>query len=134
MAADPSFASIAQLGAALLGAVETSLTVPTTTTSIVAGAAGGTKIEEIVVHAVTTSLIPTTVAGLVYVFLHDGATFHLYDAIPVLAVTASATAAPFRASRTYPNLWLKNNWSLRCSQSQAANANLLKVTIFGGDF
>lgn len=134
MATDPQFASVVALGAGILGAVETSLTVPTTAVSIVAGGVSGTKIEEIVVHAVTTSLTPTTVAGLVYVFLHDGTTFHLVDSIPVTAVTASATTPPFRASRTYMNLWLKNNWSLRCSQSHASNASILKVTIFGGDY
>jgi len=133
MAADPQFAAVAQLGAALLGAVETNLTVPTTTSVIVTAGASGTKIEEIVVHAVATSLAATTVTGLVYAFLHDGTTFHLYDAIPVVAVTASATTAPFRSSRTYSNLWLKSGWSLRCSQSANA-ASVLKVVAFGGDY
>lgn len=134
MATDPSFAATVKLGAQLLGAVETSLTVPTTTSTIVTAGSNGTKIEEIVVHAATSSLTPTTVAGLVYLFLHDGSTFHLFDAIPVSAVTASATTAPFRSSRTYANLWIASGWSLRASQSHTSNANLLKVTAFGGDY
>jgi hypothetical protein len=86
------------------------------------------------VHAVTTSLTPTTVAGLVYVFIHDGSTYHLFDTIPITAVTASTTVAPFRMSRTYVNLFLENAWTLRASQSIAGNANLLKITAIGGDY
>lgn len=134
MAVDPQFAATVQLGAATLGAVETSVTVPTTTSVIVTAAAAGTKIEEIVVHAVDNNLTATTVAGLVYVFLYDGSVYHLFDALPVTAVTASATTAPFRVSRTYTNLWIKTGWSLRCSQSHTTNASKLKVTAFGGDY
>lgn len=134
MATDPAFASTVSLGAALLGAVETSLTVPTTTSVIVTAGASGTKIEEIVVHAATTSLTPTTAAGLVYLFLYDGSTYHLFDVLAVSAVTASATTAPFRTNKTYTNLVLKTGWSLRASQSLAGNASLLKVEAFGGDF
>jgi hypothetical protein len=133
LAVDPQFAATVSLGAALLGAVETNLQVPTTTSVIVTAAANGTKIEEIVVHATTTSLAATTSAGLVYVFLYDGTTYHLYDAIPVTAVTGSSTVAPFRASRTYTNLWIKSGWSLRASQS-ANSTSILKVEAFGGDY
>lgn len=136
MATDPSFAATVKLGAQLLGAVETSLTVPTTTGIIVTAGASGTKIEEVVIHAATTSLTPTTVAGLVYLFLclDSGPTYHLFDTIVVSAVTASATVAPFRASRTWPNLWIASGWSLRASQSNATNASLLKCEAFGADY
>jgi len=59
MAADPVFASVINLGAAVLGNAETSLTVPTTTSTVVTAGTSGAKIEEIVIHAVTTSLTPT---------------------------------------------------------------------------
>lgn len=134
MATDPAFASTPVLGAALLGATETNLQVPTATSVIVTAGAAGTKIEEVVVEATTTTLAPTTVAGLVYLFLYDGATYHLFDAIAVTAVVGSATVAPFRARSTYANLVLKSGWSLRASQSIAGNANLLKVHALGGDF
>lgn len=134
MAVDPQFASVVQLGAALLGAAETNLQVPTTTSTVVTAGANGTKIEEIVVHATATVLTATTVPGLVYIFLHDGTTYHLFDALPITAVTASTTAAPFRVSRTYTNLWIKTAWSVRASQSVAGNASLLKIEMFGGDY
>jgi len=134
MAVEPSFAATVRTGSALLGNAETNLQVPTTTSTIITAGASGTKIEEIVLEATTTSLVPVTVAGLVYVFLHDGTTYHLYDTLVVTAVTASSSAVPFRYSKTYTNLWMPTSWSVRCSQSIAGNASILKCTIFGGDF
>ncbi len=134
MAVDPGFAATVNIGAALLGAAETNLQVPTTASVIVTAGSTGSKIEEVVVEATATSLTPTTVAGLVYLYLYDGTTYHLYDSVAVTAVTASATVAPFRAKVTYTNLFLKTGWSLRASQSIVGNASLLKVEAFGGDF
>lgn len=134
MATDPQFAATVNLGAALLGSAETNLQAPTTTSVIVTAGSSGTKIEEIVVEASATSLTATTVAGLVYLFLYDGATYHLYDTLTIPANTASATAAPARVNKTYTNLVLKSGWSLRASQSIAGNASLLKCFAVGGDF
>jgi hypothetical protein len=135
MAADPQFASTLKLGAALLGAAETSLTVPTTTSIIVNAGANGTKVEEVVIHAATTTLIPTTVAGLVYLFFYDGANYRLWDTLAVTAVTpAAAGPAPFRLAKPYSNMLLPTGWSLRASQSIAGNANILVCGAVGGDF
>jgi hypothetical protein len=133
MSASPSFASTPNIGAALLGAAESNLQVPVSTSIIITAGASGTKIEEVVVEASATSLVATTVAGLVYLFLHDGSTYHLFDVITVTAVTASSTAAPFRTLNRYVNLWLKTGWSLRASQSIVGNANILKCEAFGAD-
>ena len=134
MATDPQFAAVVRLGAALLGSAETNLQVPAQASTIVTAGASGTKIEEIVVHASQTTLVASTVAGLVYLFLHDGSTFHIFDTVPVSLITASATVAPFRASQRYVNLWLPASWSLRASNSIAGNASILKVEAFGGDY
>lgn len=134
MAVDPQFASVVALGAATIGTAETNLNVPAQASTVLTAGANGTKIEEIVVHASTTTLTPTTVAGNVYVFLHDGSNAYLFDTLPITAVTASATVAPFRTSRTYTNFWLKSGWTLRASQSIAGNASLLKIEVFGGDY
>ena len=134
MATSPAYAATVDSGAVLLGAVETSTQTPTTTSTVVSAGANGTKIEEIVVEASQTSLVASTVAGLVYIFLYDGSTYHLFDTIAVTAVTASATVAPFRLSKVYNNLVLKNGWSLRASQSIAGNASILKCHALGGDY
>ncbi len=134
MANTPSFASTVDNGAGLLGAAETNLQVPTTTSTILTAGASGSKVEEIVAEASATSLVATTVAGLVYIFLYDGSTYHLFDVLVVTAITASSTVAPFRASKTYANLFLKNGWSLRASQSIVGNASIIKCHALGGDF
>jgi hypothetical protein len=133
MATDPQFASSINLGTALLGAAETNLQAPTTTSVIVTAGANGTKIEELVIAGAPTTLTAATVAGQVYVFLYDGSAYHLYDSILVTAVTPSTTVAPFRVNRFYVNLILKNGWSLRASQSIVGNASLLNVFASGGD-
>lgn len=134
MATEPSFASTIALGAALLGSAETNLQVPVNASVIVTAGASGTKIEEVRVAATTTSLVATTVAGLVYLFIYDGSTYSMIDTITISAITASATTSPSISSRTYTNLLLPTTWSLRAAQSIAGNASILKVSAFGGHF
>jgi hypothetical protein len=130
MAADPAFASTPAIGSGLLPAtLDTSLTAPTTVTTIVTAAANGTKIEELVFQGVGT-----TVAGVINIFLYDGTTYHLYDQVLVTAVTSSTTAVAFRTNRTYTNLVLKTGWSLRVTGTIAGNQSMVKVTAHGGDF
>lgn len=134
MSADPAFAATLNHGSQLLGNAETNLQVPTTTSTVITAGASGTKVEQIDVHASFTTLVATTVAGLVYIFLHDGSTYHLYDTLVVTAVTPSTTVAPFFIRKTYANLWIKTGWSVRASQSIAGNASILKVHCFAGDY
>jgi len=131
MASDPSFAATPKVGSGLVpGTADTSLTAPTNTTTIVTGGSNGTKIEEIVVEGVGTTL-----GGLVNIFLYDGTTHHLYDQVAVSAITVSATATAFREVLRYVNLVLPSNtWQLRVANTVAGNVSLLKVTATGGDF
>lgn len=130
MSATPAYAATPLCGAALLGAAETSQTAPTTTSVIwTPDATNGGKLEEIRVTP-----IATTVAGLVYVFLYDGTTYHLFDEFTISIATVSTTLAATPLIKTYDNLILKGGWSLRCSQSISGNANLLNCYGFGGSF
>lgn len=133
MASAPAFASTPRAASALLGAVETNLQVPTTTSTVFTAGASGSKVEEIVVQASKNSLVATTVAGLVYIFLHDGATYWLFDTMTVTAVTASATVPGIRLSNRYANLFLPTGWSVRMSQSHTTNASVLVATVLGAD-
>lgn len=135
MSADPSFASKITIGAALLGAAETSLTAPTTTSVIFtpdATLAQGGKVEEIVVQAASLSAV--VASGLIYIFLYDGTTFSHYDTLSITGNTPSTTLAPPRVSKMYAQLFVPAGWTLRASQSVAANANLLKAHGQGGSF
>jgi hypothetical protein len=135
MATSPGYAATVNNGAQLLGSAETDLQAPAQTSTVLTAGASGTKIEEIVVQASKSgSLVATTVAGLVYIFLYDGSNYRLFDTIAVTAITASTTVAPFRLSKTYNNLVLKSGWSLRASQSIAGNASILVCSAFGGDY
>lgn len=133
MATDPVFAATPAHGTALLGSAETNLQAPTQSSTVLTAGASGTKVEEVVVEATATSLVATTVAGLVYLFIYDGTNYRLYDVVTVNANTASATVAPFRQRNVYANLVLKNGESLRASQSIAGNASLLVVHALGAD-
>jgi hypothetical protein len=133
MATDPQFAATVNLGAALLGAAETNLQVPTVTSVVFTAGSSGSKIEEVIVEATATSLTPTTVAGIVYLFLYDGTNYRLFDTVTIAAITASATVPGFRVRNTYGTLVLKSGWSLRASQSTSGNASILTVLAFGGD-
>ncbi len=137
MATDPIFATTPNLGTpAILGDVETSLTVPTLASVIFTAGANGSLLYELDANAVTTAINPVTVAGLIYIFLYDGATYHLWDTMVVPAATGSATVPPAHCTpKQYPEgLLIKTGWSVRCSQSITTNKNLLKVTAQGADF
>jgi hypothetical protein len=129
MATQPNYAGTVNNGAALLGAAETSLTAPTTTSTVFTAGASGSKVEQISVTA-----IATTVAGVVYVFLHDGTNYRLFDVLAISANTASTSLVPYTVTKTYDNLLIKTGWTVRMSQSIAGNANLLVAHAAGGDF
>ncbi len=131
MASTPSFAATPKLGAGLVPAtLDTSLTAPTNVTTIVTGAASGTKVEELVFQAVGT-----TVASVVNVFVYDATTYHLIDQVLVSAVTSSTTALAFRARKQYQNLLLPStSHSIRVTNTVAGNQSMVKVSAFGADF
>lgn len=130
MATDPAFAATVNIGAAIASATfDASLTAPTNVATVFTAGASGSKIEEIVVEG-----LGTTVLGVCNLFLYDGSTYHLFDQVLVLAVTSSTTATAFRWNKSYPNLVLKTGWSLRFAQTIAGNQSMLKVSAFGGDF
>lgn len=128
-ATSPAYASTMVVGSGLIpGTQDTSLTAPSNTTTIVSGGSSGTKLEELDYQGVGT-----TAAGVLNVFLDDATTKHLIDQVLLTAVTSSATAVAFRQVRQYQNLFVKNGWSLKVSQTVAGNVSLVKVTAFGAD-
>jgi hypothetical protein len=96
MAAAPSYASTPVTWAGLVPATaDTSLTAPahvtTLGTATSSGGSTGTKINEIDVIPVAT-----TVAGLVNVFLYDGTSYHLHESVEIPVATVNATTAPVK--------------------------------------
>lgn len=106
-------------------------------TAFIAGAAGA-RIERVVVNA-----SGNTAAGVVALFVstdsaaNTTANTHLYDSIPVTAVTASATVPPFSASRSEANA--NDKWPLILGPGQTLRASTtiaqsFCVTAVGGDY
>ena len=74
----------------------------------------------------------TTTAGMVRIFLHNGATFFLYDEIPVSAITPSATVEVFQGEIVPSKpLVLPTGWTLRASTH---NAEVFNVFVTGGNY
>lgn len=127
MSVDPAFAATPRHEAALLStSADTSRTAPSNAVTVLTAASSGTKVEEVVFEGTGT-----TVAGIVCLFIYDGANYNLFDEQVITVVTASTTAAAGRWVRLYDNLVLRSGESLRAS-SQVANQPI-KVHAFGGD-
>lgn len=128
MAATPSFAATPKVGAGLLTTADTSLTAPSTVTTILTGGSSGSKVDEIIIQGVAT-----TVASVVNLFIHDGTTHHLFDQVLISAVTSSTTAIAYRARRQYQNLLLPTtSYTLRAAVTVTSSG--IKVSAYGADF
>lgn len=133
MAATPQYAATPKIGSANLTTADTSLTAPTTVSTIMTAGASGTRIDYIEVQAVAT-----TTASIVNLFIYDGSTYILYAQVPVVAVTSSTTAPAFQAalsSNVNANIMpliLPTGYSLRATVSVTQTG--VRVTAMGGDF
>lgn len=131
MASTPSYASASPRVA--VGVISTANTNRDGTgtgpaTAIFSAGASGSKVEEIRVKA-----RGTTTAGMVRLYLYDGSGTdgHLFEEVPVTAITPSATVETFEATVTYDNLVIQSGWSITASTHAAESFG---VEIFGGDF
>jgi len=89
MSTSAQYASTPKVGSANLTTADTSLTAPTTVSTILTAGASGTRIDYIEVQGVAT-----TVAGLVNLFIYDGTNYILWQQVPVNVVTSSTTETP----------------------------------------
>lgn len=128
MSTAPQFATTLNVGSGAVSATaDTGWTSPTHTTDIITGGTNGTKVEELVFQG-----IGVTLAGMVNVWLYDGATHYLVDQVKFVGVSGSTTLTAERFVRQYSNLFVKSGWKLRVSSMVASQ--LVNVTGYGGDF
>jgi hypothetical protein len=133
MATSAQYAATPRVGSANLTTQDTSLTAPTTVSTILTAGASGTRIDYIDVQGVAT-----TVAGLINLFIYDGTNYILWAQVPVIAVTSSTTAPAFQStlsSNVNANLMpliIPTGYSLRATTSVAQTG--VRVTAMGGDF
>lgn len=133
MSTSAQYASTPVVGAALLTTADTSLTAPTTVGTVLTAGASGTRIDYIEVMGVAT-----TIAGMINLFIYDGTTYHLWQQIPVQAITTSTTTPSFVAvisSNSNANvmpLTIPTGYSLRATTTTAQTG--VKVIAYGGNF
>lgn len=131
MATTPAFAANApRVGVGVISTANTNRDGTGTgpATAIFTAPAAGSKIEAIRIKA-----RGTTTAGMVRLYLYDGSGTdgHLFEEVPVTAITPSATVETFEAEITYDNLWIQSGWSITASTH---NAETFGVEVFGSDF
>lgn len=133
MATSAQYAATPRIGSATLTTADTSLTAPTTVGTVLTAGASGTRIDYIDIQGVAT-----TSAGLINLFIYDGANYILWSQVPVIAVTSSTTTPAFQAtmsSNVNANLMpliLPTGYSLRATTSVSQTG--VRVTAQGGDF
>ena len=133
MSTSAQYASTPKVGSANLTTADTSLTAPTTVSTIVSAGSAGTRIDYIEIMGVAT-----TVASLINLFIYDGTSYILWQQVPVIAVTTSTTTPSFVAnlssnsnSNVMP-LTLPTGYSLRATTTVTQTG--VRVTAYGGDF
>lgn len=133
MAVTPQYAATPVVGSANLTSADTSLTAPTTVSTILSAGSNGTRIDYIEIQGVAT-----TIAGLINLFIFDGTNYILWQQVPVQAVTSSTTSPAFSTylssntnSYIMP-LTLPTGYSLRATTSVAQTG--VRVVAYGGNF
>lgn len=136
MAASPQYASPPKVGAVVINTANTNRDGTGTLGTVFTAGASGSRIDAVQVQATGT-----TTAGMVRLFVSDGANHRLFAEIPVVANTPSATAPAWSAlvqgnatglvSHVLLPIHIPTGWSLRASTHNAESFN---VIAFGGDF
>jgi len=133
MATTAQYAATPRVGSANLTTADTSLTAPSTVSTILTAGSSGTRIDYIEIIGVAT-----TVASLINLFIYDGTNYILWQQVPVYAITTSTTAPSFVANLSSNNnaiimpLTLPTGYSLRATTTVTQTG--VRVTAYGGDF
>ena len=127
MSSTPQFTGTPKVGIGALSVANTNRDGTGTIATVFSAGASGSRIDKAVVKATQT-----TTAGMVRLFLHDGATAKLLTEIPVSAITVGANVPGFETVVDFlGGLVIPTDYSLRASTN---NAETFNVTAFGGDF
>lgn len=123
----PRFVELGVIGAASIATANTNRDGTGTIGTVLTAGTQGTLVELVRVVAAGA-----TTAGVVRLFLHDGANYYLYEEILVTAITPSTTTAVYEAEFVpTKSLVLPTGWSLRASTH---NAETFKVIATGGNY
>lgn len=130
MATNPNYASTPRSAVAQISAANTNRDGTGTIVTVIAGAASGTRVDDIIIQATAT-----TTAGIVRLFLSldGGTTNRLIREVEITARTPSGTTPAFRAELLDLGIILPNaNAQLRASTHNAEAFNVIASR--AGDF
>lgn len=125
MATNPSFIGVPNITQVNVSTANTNLDGSGTVTSLITGAAAGTRVLEVNAQIAITPAGAST-ASIVRVFLStdSGSTWRLFDEITLASTTSSNSAKSTRNVATYANLVLKDatqRLGVTTSVSQSTN-------------
>ena len=126
MATAPIFTDTPIIGIAQISTANATLNGTGTIGTVVTGSTDGTRVDEIQIKATVT-----TTAGMIRLYIYDGANTRLFYEIAVTAITPSATVASFYASIAFSNLILPSTYELRASTEKAETFN---IVAYGSNF
>lgn len=127
MSTTPQFTAITNVGIGAISAANAARDGTGTIVTIFTAGANGSRIDKAIIKATVT-----TTAGMVRLFIHDGAASSLLTEIPVTATTVAASTPAFETVIDFlGGLVLPTGYSLRASTEKAEAFNVLA---FGGDF
>lgn len=132
MSTSPQYASTPRCGIGQVATANTNRDGTGTIGTIFTAGASGSRIDAINIKATGT-----TTAGMIRLFIHDGADARLLTEVPVTAITPSGTLPSWEAqlntntmTQVLP-LVLPTGYSLRAATN---NAETFNVIALGGDF
>lgn len=123
---NPVFTDVPIIGVGQISVANANRDGTGTVTTIATGQTDGTRIDEIQIKAAVT-----TTAGMIRLYIYDGANTRLFYEVPVTAITASATVATFWYSVKFDNLILPSTYELRASTEKAEAFN---IVAFGSNY
>lgn len=130
MATSPAFAVTPRIGYAQCTTADSNRDSGVTSAStIVTGAATGTKIERVV--AIHNADSAASSAGVVRLWLYNGTANYLFDEFTVTAITPSSTVVGWRAERRYDDLILPDSSS--SLKASISISDSILVIAFGAD-
>jgi hypothetical protein len=129
MASNPQFAATPKVLVGQVTTANANRDGTGTPVTIGAGGASGSRIDVIIIKAVST----TTTDGMIRIFIHNGTTHYLITEVPVVGSTASATVPTFEEQIVFENgiLLPTSSWTIRATTEKTETFNIVAI---GGDF
>lgn len=126
----PAFASTPKIGAGTVSTANTNRDGTGTIATIFSAGSGGSRVNWIKLKATGDPA-----DSIVNIFLHDGSTYFLYDAVDIGdPAAASATVDSYSNGPTaYDDLVLPTSWSVRASITVALTSGVINVIVGAGD-